>query len=377
MITLLRCALALLIFQSAHAATYTLHTVQSGDVWSVIRFTNLTDEDDVIYITGFDNERERFGPVALEIDARATVVLSSRELERGAPQKGLYDGLGDGSGGWQLELETDLEIGAMSFKSGLASDVLAVAEILSANTGGLPPRFLWAHQLVDRGLVVRASPNTPAQIGSLSHRGGQHELLSAYDWIPHQEVGGVELGWGDYEYPGTVEVWTRYSGHLDYSAFAVQHGIVDGQHHAHAYVIGKSSECNDPSSLPSVGTKWTGAVVGVTSDGRIRHGPMSMEIDEIVTVQIDEWNNEKQIVLSSDMAIYDIEDSESVFAEGQGRVVLNVNQFSVVDPWIPYGYRLFGPGCAELTGWSGSDGGAYWDYWAFGARLVTDDSTEE
>ena len=187
--TSLYCVLILLMLHPVHAATYRLHTVHSGDVPSRVRITNLFDRYGVVEIVGFDDQGEEYGPVELEIEAHASVVLLTQELEDGAPDKGLLDGLGDGSGQWQLELRTDLEIGAVSFKGGVLSDPLSSAE--SSSDNGLPSRFLWAHQLVDRGLFVQASPNTSTRIRVLSYRGGQHELLSAYDWIPHQEVGAL------------------------------------------------------------------------------------------------------------------------------------------------------------------------------------------
>ena len=217
----LRCALALLLVQPAHAATYRLHPVQSGNVWSIIRIANLTDAAGSIEITGVDNTGERYGPVTLSMEPLATVLISTRQLERGAPEKGLYDGLGNGSGGWQLELTTDLEIGAVSFKSGPSSTVLGIAELISDEPAAtLPPRFLWAHQLVDKGGNVRFFVGGTDTI--LAYRQGLHELLSAYDWSPYETYEGVELGWGDYESPTTGEMLKRFSGHLDYSAFAVQ-----------------------------------------------------------------------------------------------------------------------------------------------------------
>ena len=192
---------ALLLIPPAHAATYRLHPVQSGDVWSIIRFTNLTDDASSVEITGVDNTGERYGPVTLDMEPRATVLISTRQLERGAPEKGLYDGLGNGSGGWQLELTTDLEIGAVSFKSGPASAILAMAELISdrPTTAALPERFLWAHQLVDRGGNVRRFISSRGPVGTdtiLAYRQGLHELLSAYDWSPYKTFEGVELGLG-------------------------------------------------------------------------------------------------------------------------------------------------------------------------------------
>ena len=417
----LRCVFIFLFTHAVHAATYRLHTVQSGDVWSVIRFTNLTDKDDVIYITGFDNERERFGPVALEIDARATVVLSSRELERGAPQKGLYDGLGDGSGGWQLELETDLEISAISFKSGLSSDVLAVAEILSANTGGLPPRFLWAHRIKDR---MSGPQMSPGPLRDLNIRNGVYEMLSAYDWEPYDTVGGVELGWGEHELyyhrdfsrrygrVSELQVLRRFSGHLDYSAFAVLYGRINDQPLLHAYMLGTNlGSCNRgdgsdeyeelPSlsaaenhrasitagylaALPPEGTRWEGAAVVVTPQGEFGQGQVSFTLGETYSMAYHEGlphsnydENEFNPLIITFMAM----DAEAFHVEtGDQLLVLDLAEtlFKVHDPYraIPRfsEFRFHGSHCAELTGWVGSDGSASW---AFGARLVEADDTDE
>ena len=287
--TLLYCSLTLLVIQSVHAATYRLHTVQPGGVPGHVRITNLLDVDGLVEIRGFDDQGEEYTGGWLDMEERASVTLSGRELEQGAPDKGLYRGIGDGSGGWQLELQTDLEIGALSFVpapsflSGAGSIVvLSTAE--TPPSGGLPSKFLWAHELVGRGLTVLLSPSAPRY---LYGREGRHELLSAYDWIPHQKVRGVELGWGDHEYPNTeyppgMELWTRYGGHLTYSAFAVHYGMLDGQYAAHAYLVGDNC-----ISVPSTvryraphGTRWSGALVAVSPDGSLTYGPATVEISQ-------------------------------------------------------------------------------------------------
>ena len=125
--TLLYCAFTLLMFQSAYATTYKLHTVQPGGAQGSVRITNLLDEDGVVEIRGFDDQGEEYGPVELDMEQRGSVTLSGSELELGAPGKGLYRGIGDGSGGWQLELETDLEIGAVSFVSNYGAIVVLSA----------------------------------------------------------------------------------------------------------------------------------------------------------------------------------------------------------------------------------------------------------
>ena len=409
----LRYAFALLIFQSVHATTYKLHTVHSGDVWSVIRFTNLTDEDGVIDITGFDNERERYGPVTLEIDARATVVLSSRELERGAPEKGLYDGLGDGSGGWQLELETDLEIGAMSFKSGLASDVLAVAELLSGSSGGLPPRFLWAHRIRDR---LSGPLMSPSIVRNLNLKKGFHEMLSAYDWQPHETIGGVELGWGEHElyyHPyladkyGRVsepQVLKRFTGHLDYSAFAVRYGRINGMPFIDAFVLGTilgscdSADAPEYEDLPSLskaenhrasitasylaalppkGVRWEGAAVVVTPEGEFGQGQVTFEIGETVSGGYHEFfpnhgydENELNPFIFTFITVqveaFHVETGDQLLVLDSQYIPFKTNDGYGVLGELTSKFRFHGSHCAELTGWHQDNGG----YWAFGARLV-------
>ena len=131
---LLCCAFIFLFTHAVHAATYALHTVHSGSVPSRVRIVNLSDAYGVVEIVGFDDQGEEYGPVELEIEANASVVLLTRELENGAPDKGLLDGLGNGSGQWQLQLNTDLKLGAVSFKGGVLSDVLSRAPSLCLET---------------------------------------------------------------------------------------------------------------------------------------------------------------------------------------------------------------------------------------------------
>ena len=261
-------AFALLIFQVAHAATYTLHTVHSGTVSSRVRIVNLSDHYGVVEITGFDDQGEEYGPIELEMEAHASAVLLTRELENGAPDKGLLDGLGDGSGQWQLELDTDLEIAAVSFKSGVLSDVLSSAEPEQAN-GNLPEHFRWAHKLADKGLSLLGIDRHSAE-GRATH-----ELLSAYSWEPLDEVHDVIIGEGDYEHPRTLDAWKRFGGRLEYSFFAVHYGLLDGAPRAHAYTAGRRSDCQRPPE----NAKYIGAAVFVSEQGQFGYGVVNIETD--------------------------------------------------------------------------------------------------
>ena len=263
--TSLYCVLILLMLHPVHAATYRLHTAHSGDVPSRVRIVNLSDHYGVVEIVGFDDQGEEYGPVELDIEAHASVVLLTQELEDGAPDKGLLDGLGDGSGQWQLELSTALEIGAVSFKSGVLSDVLSHTE---PKDGNLPEHFRWAHKLVDKGLSTSGVDG--------NNRGkGAHELLSAYSWEPLDEVHGVTVGEGDYEHPSTLDAWKRLGGRLEYSFFAVHYGMLDGAPRAQGYTAGHRSECRRPPE----DAKYVGAAVFVSEQGQFGYGVVNIETD--------------------------------------------------------------------------------------------------
>lgn len=259
---------------SVQAATYKLHTVHSGSVPSRVRIVNLSDMDGVVNITGFDDQGEEYGPVELDMEAHASTILLTRELENGAPDKGLLYGLGDGSGQWQLHLTTNLQISAVSFKSGVLSDVLSSVEGLGK---GLPEHFRWAHKLADKAV-------SPSGLGSLhmSDR-GQHELLSAYSWEPFDEVHGVVIAEGNYEHPKTIEPWSRLGGRLEYSLFAVHYGLLYGQPGAHAYAIGRGSGC---VALPS-GAAFAGAAVYVSEEGKFGYGEITIEPNSAYAAEND------------------------------------------------------------------------------------------
>lgn len=379
--TFLSFALALLLLQPVHATTYTLHTVHSGSVPSRVRIVNLSDTYGVVEIVGFDDQGEEYGPVELEMEAHASIVLLTRELENGAPDKGLLDGLGDGSGQWQLELNTDLRLGAISFKSGVLSDVLSSAE--APTEDGLSQRLLWAHQVADRRPSTRISPG-PLQDHN-GYRHGTHELLLAYDWEPHQEVEGIELGWSEHELSYTYNLWsqygaisdlqvlTRYGGRLDYTAFAVMHGKINGQPLVHAYFTGNRLGCFEHESapidtgyglsLPPEGTRWSGAAVVVTAEGAFGYGSVEFILGETYSAGND-FDTLHATYVHVDTSTVHVDTGEELLV-WHGNVI-----FRKHDPseqlYTAGDFGLYGHSCSELAGWLESDG----NRWAFGARRV-------
>ena len=66
-------------------------------------------------IHAIDDSGERFGPVTLSMEAKASRHFNSQDLESGNEDKGLPDGVGDGDGDWRLELETTLDIEPLAY----------------------------------------------------------------------------------------------------------------------------------------------------------------------------------------------------------------------------------------------------------------------
>ena len=245
--------LAFAVIANAHSALYRFHTVSAVDAGRV-RVSNLADAAAQVEIRAFDASGKEYGPSTLSLEARQGVTLTASELEEGAPTKGLPDGIGDGDGSWQLDLRADVELGGLSYliRNGSITVVAHLESIRSME------HFLRVHRLVDR-------------IDS----DAMHESLSAYDWTAHQTVNGVDLGWGQQESGDGGASWTRYSGHLSHSAFALRHRIHNGESAAHVDVYGVSPEaCGNIRTLPSFDSEWRGAVVRAFTDGTLGYAPI-------------------------------------------------------------------------------------------------------
>ncbi len=79
------------------------------------RIINHSREAGEVRIYGTDDAGQRFGPATLSLSGGANAHFNSDDLEFGNVDKGLQNGLGDGSGNWRLELETLLDIEAMAY----------------------------------------------------------------------------------------------------------------------------------------------------------------------------------------------------------------------------------------------------------------------
>ena len=71
-------------------------------------------------IHAIDDTGQRFGPVALPLEAKATVQINTRDLEEGNAALGIPSGVGHGEGNWRLEFDTELDIQPTSYSRGSA-----------------------------------------------------------------------------------------------------------------------------------------------------------------------------------------------------------------------------------------------------------------
>ena len=132
---------------------------------SSLRLVNPGEEDAQVTVTGIDGDGLRTEEIRVTIPAKASRTLTAQELEAGGSD---FEGsLGDSAGKWQLEIEADREIVAMS--------------LLESPTGhgGLAE--------VGLGAVGEEHPEVVEE-GRLVVLGGEHEVGAA----AAEEVG--ELG---------------------------------------------------------------------------------------------------------------------------------------------------------------------------------------
>ena len=73
-----------------------------------VRVSNLTGAQGSVAIRAIDDRGRVFGPVEITLAPRQTTHFNSTDLERGNPDKGLVEGVGNGMGNWALALTTDL-----------------------------------------------------------------------------------------------------------------------------------------------------------------------------------------------------------------------------------------------------------------------------
>ena len=82
-------------------------TGAAGQQQGFLRIINHSNWAGMVRIYGFDDMGNMMGPAMLSMDAMETVHVNSEDVENGNENKGLTDGIGDGSGNWRLVLASD------------------------------------------------------------------------------------------------------------------------------------------------------------------------------------------------------------------------------------------------------------------------------
>ena len=105
-------------YRRAPQSPHSVPLVTSADNESrqgFVRVINRSEHDGTVRIHAIDDEGWRRGPVELSLDPKQTRHFNSGDLENGNPGKGLSGGVGDGTGNWRLELETELDIEVLAY----------------------------------------------------------------------------------------------------------------------------------------------------------------------------------------------------------------------------------------------------------------------
>ena len=101
-----------------------------------IRIINHADRTGDVQLTAINDNGNRFGPVALSINAKETVHLNSADVENGNAAKGLDAGVGSGSGDWRLELTSELDIEVLAYVRTTGGYVSPIHEVVARDGDG-------------------------------------------------------------------------------------------------------------------------------------------------------------------------------------------------------------------------------------------------
>ena len=109
----------------------------NADQVSSLRLVNPGDEDAEVTITGIDGDGLRTEEIRVTVPAKASRTLTAQELEAGGT--GFQGSLGDGSGKWQIEIEADREIVAMSLLESPTGHLTNLSTAPVRGVGPWPP----------------------------------------------------------------------------------------------------------------------------------------------------------------------------------------------------------------------------------------------
>ena len=102
-----------------YALPLVLAAFENSQQQSVVRIINRSGVAGNVSIEAIDDTGKHYGPVDLSIEANQTIQFTSDELELGNALNGLPVGVGNGSGHWRLDLQTDLDIQPLVYFRGM------------------------------------------------------------------------------------------------------------------------------------------------------------------------------------------------------------------------------------------------------------------
>ena len=136
----------------------------AGGIQGFIRILSVSDRVGEVEIHAIDDTGQRRGPVTLELNAFQTRHFNSHDLENGNAAKGLHGGVGDGTGMWRLELETELIIQPLAYIRTSDGFVTSMHQIAVAISDTEPkyhvPYFNPGSNTAIRSLLRVINPNT-------------------------------------------------------------------------------------------------------------------------------------------------------------------------------------------------------------------------
>lgn len=117
-------------------------------------------------IFAIDDTGGRFGPLTFAVEAGHPASFNSHDLESGNTEKGMQEGIGNGTGNWRLELVTELDIDARAYIRTAARFVTSMHQLASEHESierrYVVPFFNPASNMSIRSLLRVANPNSVA-----------------------------------------------------------------------------------------------------------------------------------------------------------------------------------------------------------------------
>ena len=126
-------------YRQAPSTPHTVPLVPPADNVSqqgFVRIINRSGRAGTVRILATDDEGRRFDPIELSLGAKQTRHFNSIDLEDGNPSKGLSGGVGNGTGNWRLELESELDIEVLAYIRTSDGFLTSIHQVAAQADGG-------------------------------------------------------------------------------------------------------------------------------------------------------------------------------------------------------------------------------------------------